>query len=283
MDYIYRRYFKHLKLLNMRKLLLSAALIGTMISMKAQKSEPLTDKQISKIDFSGKWIGKRFQYNTDGKTIVQSFEYEFDLKQEGNIIVGTSTIISASGNFGDMKLRGVIIGNKLHFEEYAMASQNMEEGKVWCLKSGELSIAKADNTIKLEGATPSYMSDYYLPCSGGFTELVKVEEGSGAIDFSTVAPVTATSTDGFSIHVFPNPFMDKATISYHLEGESKVTLQVFDIEGKVVTELQNGKLNSGVYSVVIDAKDLKAASGILIAKLTIDGKVYSQQIVHANQ
>jgi len=273
---------KHLKLLNMKKLLLAAALVGTMISAHAQDSELLTEKQISKIDFSGKWIGKRFQYDANSKTVVQAFTYEFDLKQEGNTITGTSTIISAGGNYGDMKLRGVIIGDKLHFEEYAVASQDIEEGKVWCFKSGELSIAKANKSVKLQGATPSYMTDYYLPCSGGFTELVKVEDGSEPVEIN-VTTTGSNTLDGFNITVFPNPFVEKATISYRLENDAKVNLQVYNIEGKVVAELQNGKLNAGVYSVSVDSKDLKAASGVLIAKLTIDGKVYSQQMVHANR
>ena len=77
----------------------------------------LNSTQVAKLDVSGKWSGKRNQYSWDKKSFIESFQYEFDLKQDGNIVTGTSTIISSNGEYADMKLEGVLVGNKLHFAE----------------------------------------------------------------------------------------------------------------------------------------------------------------------
>ena len=79
------------------------------------KAQVLTAAQVAKLDLNGKWSGKRMQYSADKKSFVETFQYEFNLKQDGDIITGTTTIISANGDYADMKLEGVLIGNKLHF------------------------------------------------------------------------------------------------------------------------------------------------------------------------
>jgi hypothetical protein len=103
-----------------------------------QRTTTLNAKQVSKLDVSGKWVGKRKQYSWDQKSYIEVFEYEFDLKQEGDIISGTTTIINSNGEYADMQIEGVLVGNKLHFAEKEIKSAIRPEGKVWCFKSGEL-------------------------------------------------------------------------------------------------------------------------------------------------
>src|SRR3989442_60598 len=102
-----------------------AFLLVVSVGVKAQTSDVtptggpqiLNAAQVAKLDLNGKWSGKRHQYSWDKKTFIETFQYEFDLKQEGDIITGISTIISSNGEYADMRLEGVIIGNKLHFAE----------------------------------------------------------------------------------------------------------------------------------------------------------------------
>src|ERR1700690_2772888 len=96
------------------------------------RSQVLTAAQVAKLDLNGKWSGKRNQYSWDKTTFVESFQYDFDLKQEGNTVTGASTIINSNGDYADMKLEGVIIGNKLHFREYEVQNAIRPDGKVWC-------------------------------------------------------------------------------------------------------------------------------------------------------
>jgi hypothetical protein len=48
------------------------------------------------------------------------------------------------------------------------------------------------------------------------------------------------------IAVFPNPFQNKTCISYYLKEQSKVTVQITDINGKLVKTIANEVQNEGI-------------------------------------
>jgi hypothetical protein len=240
----------------------------------------LDAKQVSKLDLTGKWVGKRHQYSWDKSHYIETFDYEFDLKQEGDIVTGTTTIINANGEYADMKLEGVVIGNKFHFREYEIAGAIRPEGKVWCFKSGELYIVKDGDNIKFVGATPSYMEVYNYPCSGGFTDIVKVDNSTNVTALNTSFTTTSLNiTEAISISVFPNPFIENATVYYNTTEDAKVKVEVFDISGKLVTNLFEGNQKAGSYSVSFNGKNSGYQSGVFIVKLTINGEVFSRQLV----
>ena len=82
------------------------------------------------------------------------------------------------------------------------------------------------------------------------------------------------------MNVFPNPFVESTQINYTLAANSTVTLEVFDITGRKITTLENNTAkNAGTYSVDFSAKAAGLAAGVLIAKLTVNGKVYSSEMV----
>jgi hypothetical protein len=76
--------------------------------------------------------------------------------------------------------------------------------------------------------------------------------------------VTATS---FKLDQnFPNPFNPSTTISYNIPTESQVSLIVYDIMGKEVSKLVNGRQAAGNYNIEFDASSM--ASGTYFYKLT---------------
>jgi hypothetical protein len=263
----------------MKRITLSIiALLALTAAVSAQVSE-LSPNELKTVDLSGKYVGKRHQFNQDKKTIMQSFEYEFNLVQNGDIISGTSTIIKANGDYADIKLRGMVVGNKLYFEEYEIVNQDKNPEMVWCFKSGALNIKKDGDQLKLMGNTDSYMAEYYIPCTGGITDLVKVDNSN---NFKSETASTNTSALDASIKmgVFPNPFIDATKISYSISNSANVTLEVFDIQGRKVATLENNAAkNAGSYNVDFSAESNGLSAGMLIAKLTVNGQVYSSEMV----
>lgn len=260
---------------------LLAFLMIAVTAVKAQTSKtPSLDRQtVAKLDVSGKWVGKRMQYSWDHKSFIEVFEYEFDLKQEGNIVTGTSTILTSNGEYGDMRIEGVIVGNQLIFAEKEVKSAIRPEGKVWCLKSGSLSFKKDGDNLTLSGETSSFMEVYNYPCSGGVTELKKVDNSNNLKVLQTAENTVSTVEDNMQISVFPNPFVESATISYNLTKDSKVNVEVYDMTGRNVSNLYQGNQKAGNYTVNFDAKSSGFMSGIFIVKMTINGDVFSRQIV----
>lgn len=265
----------------MKKLTLTIAALLLLVSGGfAGVISDLSAAELKAIDLSGHYTGKRYQYAADGKTVMQTFQYEFELRQEGSAISGTSTIIKENGDYADIKLRGTIVGDKVYFEEYEIASQIKDENMVWCFKSGALNIRKDGDRVKLVGATNSYMAEYYLPCTGGETDLTKVESSP------TLNPnAVKTGTTGLSasdvMSVYPDPFVDQTKISYTLQADAaRVTTEVYDITGRRVAVLESeAQRSAGSHSVTFSAKSFGISAGVLIAKVSVDGVVYSSEMV----
>jgi hypothetical protein len=240
----------------------------------------LSSNELKSTDLSGKYVGKRYQYTADKKSYQQTFEYEFELKQEGDKISGVSTIIKENGDYADIKLRGTIVGDKLYFEEYEIANQSKDDKMVWCYKSGALNIKKDGDRVKLTGATNSYMAEYYLPCTGGVTDLTKVES-SPPLSPTVIGGGSAEALNNQNtMSVFPNPFVENTQISYSLATDAKVSTEVYDITGRRIAILETDVAkNAGTHSVNFNAKNYGLAAGVLIAKVSIDGKIYSSEMV----
>ncbi len=70
----------------------------------------------------------------------------------------------------------------------------------------------------------------------------------------------------FGLHsAYPNPFNSSVTVEYSLEGSSHVNLSVFDLSGKKVESLIDGRMNAGNHSAVWSPEDV--SSGIYIVRL----------------
>ena len=260
-------------------LFMVAANMLTAQTEQNSKLQILNASQVGKLDVTGKWSGKRNQYSWDKQTFIESFQYEFDLKQEGDVVTGTTTIINSNGEYADMKLEGVLIGNKLHFAEKEVKSAVRPEGKLWCFKSGELYFAKDGDKLKLVGTTPSYMEVYNYPCSGGETNITQVDNSNNLQVLVNAGTASASTAETMSINVFPNPFIQSATIYYNISADSKVKAEVYDMSGRLVTNLFEGNQKAGSYNLSFDAKNAGSLSGIFIVKMVINGEVFSRQLV----
>jgi len=64
---------------------------------------------------------------------------------------------------------------------------------------------------------------------------------------------------------YPNPFNPTTTIAYSIPKESQVRLKIYDVMGKEIVELVNGKQSTGSYNVEFNAATL--ASGTYFYKL----------------
>lgn len=64
---------------------------------------------------------------------------------------------------------------------------------------------------------------------------------------------------------YPNPFNPVTAIRFSLPVSGNVTLKVFDITGRLVSEIVNGNLQAGLHEVSFDASDL--SSGAYFCKL----------------
>lgn len=230
-------------------------------------------------DLSGTWVGKRYQYNADKRTYEQTFTYMFDLKQEKDQVNGTSYIKNEEGNYAEIKVRGLVVGDKFYFEEYEVIRAERPEGKIWCFKRGELNIGVKSNDIVLSGETQSFTEDYGDPCSGGVTYMTKLDEFGGATPTDEDLNKVATQQTNLNISSYPNPFVTSAEVSIRMEQSNSVQIDIIDIAGKVVSTLYEGKKEGGIHHFQVDASKIGAANRILIVRLKVGEKVFTRNLV----
>jgi hypothetical protein len=76
---------------------------------------------------------------------------------------------------------------------------------------------------------------------------------------------------------YPNPFNPSTTIPFELNATKHVTLKVYDINGRLVSTLIDGKLAPKHYEYKFDGSNL--SSGTYIYQLNVDGQLVNKQMV----
>jgi len=76
---------------------------------------------------------------------------------------------------------------------------------------------------------------------------------------------------------YPNPFNPVTNIQYEIPAETLVNISVYDMQGRMVTELVNDKKQSGDHVVQWNAQD--ASSGLYIVKMSLQGKTTTQKVL----
>ncbi|MEW6467941.1 MAG: T9SS type A sorting domain-containing protein [Bacteroidota bacterium] len=67
----------------------------------------------------------------------------------------------------------------------------------------------------------------------------------------------------------PNPFKGTTTVQYELENSGKVSLEIYDLTGKLITTINEGNQPAGKHSIEVDGSSLQA--GVYFYTLVVDG------------
>ncbi len=86
----------------------------------------------------------------------------------------------------------------------------------------------------------------------------------------SVSNISSLTPESFSIYQnYPNPFNPSTRIRFEIASGSDVRLSLYDVSGKSLGELFNGKLNAGVYEYEWNAGNL--SSGVYFCRLEAAG------------
>ena len=242
------------------------------------KTKEITVSEVAISNFTGTYTGKRYQYNANHTEVLRTYTYTMEIVQTGTQISGITHIIADNGDFADIKLRGLVMSNKMYFEEYEIANQQKSDQMVWCFKVGELQLGKNKGNTIIYGPTNSYTSVYYLPCTGGFTVLEKEGINNNTNNAKENKEVSVlTDNSNMDIVVYPNPFINTINTNFSINKDSKVTIELFDINGRLINILMNETKLAGEYNIPMDAS--KMANGVYVIKLNINGVITSKQVI----
>ncbi|MEZ5057013.1 MAG: T9SS type A sorting domain-containing protein [Saprospiraceae bacterium] len=102
-------------------------------------------------------------------------------------------------------------------------------------------------------------------CSGQITTSTSDNPGQSLLGMSSGSIVMAN---------FPNPFTNQTTIKYLVNQAGKVNIRIFDMNGKMITNLVDERKNPGEYQRVWNAENVPDGTYFAIA-LSEDGTVQS--------
>ena len=74
----------------------------------------------------------------------------------------------------------------------------------------------------------------------------------------------------FGIRAVPNPFNPRTKIEFAMQREGHALVRVFDIQGRTVATIVNGRLPQGAHRFDFDGDNL--ASGVYLLQLRVEGK-----------
>jgi len=228
-------------------------------------------------NLSGTFEGLRSQYNKERTAFSQEFQYKYELLQKGNIVEGISTIISKEGDYAEVGIRGIVIKDKLYFEEFKMLDQIKPISMVWCYKSGVLNISQKDNEIILSGNTASYMVDYGYACSGGFTSVSAFKEST-----ETISNKNSFNEANISFNLFPNPTTEYINFNFNNDKRQFATVEIFDLTGKSLIGKTTRQIEKGNFTEKINIAKQGLSNGLYIFKLTLGDKIFSKEFIVAH-
>ncbi len=143
-----------------------------------------------------------------------------------------------------------------------------------------------NNLLKIDISDPSspcLLEEYPIPgCSYNvavFDSYIFVTTESSFLIFQDSDLLHIAAEDGFLptgttlIQNYPNPFNMQTTIEYQLPVSTRITLNIYDLQGRILRMLVNDIQYAGSYSVVWDGKNNHGESlctGVYYYMLTLD-------------
>jgi hypothetical protein len=89
---------------------------------------------------------------------------------------------------------------------------------------------------------------------------------------------TRFADEKMQLSLYPNPLTDISTLEFSLEREQQVSLNIFDINGRLVASVLNRKLNAGSHAIALSKEDFNLVEGVYFLNLNTE-KSNSAQLI----
>jgi PKD repeat protein len=132
------------------------------------------------------------------------------------------------------------------------------------------------------GKKPSYTypapGSYYVRlfvtnaagCTGSYSDSVKISK-------TGIAPISINKNN---LIVYPNPFEGSTNITYTLSEKSNINISVFDMQGRLVAKIKEGRFEAGNYTDHFEASKNNMSEGVYMLKMVVNNEVFTSRIVN---
>ncbi|MEO0129918.1 MAG: FlgD immunoglobulin-like domain containing protein, partial [candidate division WOR-3 bacterium] len=113
------------------------------------------------------------------------------------------------------------------------------------------------------------------------TDIVHVIAGPGGPQITSTSPAGIPKVFSFSPAI-PNPFRKVTSLKFGLPKDCNVTLQIYDVTGRLVRQLLDSHQSAGFVSVCWDGKDdtnANLGSGVYFVRIQADEFIATQRVI----
>jgi len=86
-----------------------------------------------------------------------------------------------------------------------------------------------------------------------------------------------TIANDISFTTYPNPVSESATISFNLDKAAQTSVDIYSLQGKLISTLVNENLTAGEHQIIWSPKST-ISNGIYLMKVDIGGQMFSKKI-----
>ena len=90
---------------------------------------------------------------------------------------------------------------------------------------------------------------------------------AGSLQLTLTGFSSASNSGEVNVEVYPNPFNENAVISYNLPSSGKVSIEIFNMHGKLMKMISNEYHVAGQHSVHLNRENFKAGTYLLNFKV----------------
>lgn len=176
------------------------------------------------------------------------------------LVVYSSIDCGATWNLRKTFSGTAFINNSYHPEEFVPSSPSQ-----WALQSVTIptSVATANTRFKFEYTSGHKGNSIYID----------------DINMTGVLGIDNGALDAANVSIYPNPTNQTTTLSYTLIKQGNVKIEVMDILGKKIMEVNKNNQAEGDYSFQISKQELNLLSGIYFVKFSIDNTSITKKLI----
>ena len=153
-----------------------------------------------------------------------------------------------------------LINNGYHPEEFVPNSASQ-----WALQTANILplYVTANTRFKFEYTSGNAGNDIYID----------------DVNISGVQGVDNSTLDENNVALYPNPTNQSTTLAYHLNAKANTKIELIDVLGKKIMEINNPNQPDGDYTIQISKQDLHLFNGIYFVKISVDNNSFTKKLI----
>jgi len=160
-----------------------------------------------------------------------------------------------------------------HFEIWRGLTKEGEYQRVALMNSHGNSATRQSYDFTDHSVTPGASYWYYVVAVDAQNHRVEYKDRAQLASVSGDAAIPAT----FALSAYPNPFNPTTTIEFALPEAGRVSLNVYDVSGRLIEALADQAFTAGSHNLRFDATNLP--TGLYIARMNAGSRVLTSKLL----